>query len=225
MRYIAIFLLLANIGYFSWLRYGAEPSMPPLRHTPRPLLNTGISLLSEYESQPASPAALNCFTIGGFSTIDDASSLINEIDELAYAASVRLSGEPLSSQYRVFIPPASSRRIATITLDGLSESLKAAGMESEIYLITRGMRENGIALGVFSDRDDAEASHKAIRELGYAPEIEEIPRSTGEIQVQLQALEQNVLENPPWLDLTVDRPDLRITENLCETIAQGSQFP
>ena len=98
-------------------------------------------------------------------------------------------------------------------------------MESEIYLITRGMRENGIALGVFSERDDAEASNKAIRELGYAPEIEEIPRSTGEIQVQLQALEQNVLENPPWLDLTVDRPDLSITENLCETIAQGSQFP
>ena len=98
-------------------------------------------------------------------------------------------------------------------------------MVSEIYLITRGMLENGIALGVFSERVDAETARIAVQELGYVPEIEEIPRSTGEIQVQLQVLEQNVQENPAWLDLTVGRPDLSITENLCETIAQGRQFP
>lgn len=225
MRYIAVFLLLVNIGYFSWVRYGAEPSTLPVTNTPRPLLNTGISLLSEYELQLAAQPALNCFTIGSFSTIDDASSLIAEIAEKAYAATVSLGGEPLSSQYRVFIPSASSRRVATITLDGLSESLKAAEMESEIYLITRGIRANGIALGVFSERDNAEAARNAVQALGYTPEIEEIPRSTGEIQVQLQVLERNVLENPAWLDLTADRPDLSITENLCETIAQGTQFP
>ena len=225
MRYIAVFLLLANIGYFSWVRYGVEPSILPVKSAPRPLLNTGISLISEYELRLAAQPALNCFTIGSFSTIDDASSLIAAMGEKAYAATVSLGGEPLSSQYRVFIPPASSRRIATITLDGLSESLRAADMVSEIYLITRGMLENGIALGVFSERVDAETARIAVQELGYVPEIEEIPRSTGEIQVQLQVLEQNVQENPAWLDLTVGRPDLSITENLCETIAQGRQFP
>lgn len=225
MRYIAIFLLLANIGYFSWVRYGAEPIIPPVPNTPRPLLNSGLTLVSEYEAQLAAQPALNCFTIGNFSTIDDASSLIAEMGELAYAASVSLSGDLLSSQYRVFIPPASSRGIATITLDSLSESLIAAEMESEIYLITRGMLENGIALGVFSERRDAEAARNAVQGLGYAPEVEEIPRSTGEIQVQLQVLDRNVLENPAWLDLTADRPNLTITENVCETIAQGSQFP
>ncbi len=225
MRYIAIFLLLANIGYFSWVRYGAEPTIPPLPNTPRPLLNSGITLLSEYGAQLAAQPALNCFTIGSFSTIDDASSLIAELGEAAFASGVSLSGDPLSSQYRVFIPPASSRGIATITLDGLSESLIAAEMESEIYLITRGMLENGIALGVFSELGNAQATRNGVRGLGYAPEIEEIPRSTGEIRVQLQVLERYVLENPAWLDLTVGRPDLTITENLCETIAQGTQFP
>jgi len=225
MRYIAIFLLLANIGYFSWVRFAAQPAIPPVPTTPRPLLNTGLTLVSEYEAQLAAQPSLNCFTIEGFSTIDDASSLIAELGEAVFASDVSLGGDPLSSQYRVFIPPASSRGIATITLDSLSDSLTAAEMEIEIYLITRGMLENGIALGVFSDFSDAQATRSAVQGLGYGPEIEEIPRSTGEIRVQLQLLERYVLENPAWLDLAVDRPDLVITENLCETIAQGSQFP
>lgn len=225
MRYIVIFLLLANIGYFSWIRYRAEPIIPSLPSMPRPLLNSGLTLVSEYEAQVAARPALNCFTLGGFNTIDDASSFIAELGEVAFASRVSLSGDPLSPQYRVFLPPASSRGIATITLDSLSDSLSAAEMESDIYLITRGVLENGIALGVFFELAAAEAARNGVQGLGYAPEIEEIPRSTGEIQVQLQVLERVVLENPEWLDLTVDRPDLINIENLCETIAQGSQFP
>ena len=225
MRYIAIFLLLVNIGYFSWVRYAAEPIAPAVTSTPRLLLNSGLTLVSEYEAQLVAQSALNCFTIGSFSTIDDASSLIAEMGEAVLASSVVLSGDPLSSQYRVFIPPASSRGIATITLDGLSEVLRAADMESEIYLIARGMLENGIALGVFSKLGDAQAARNGVQGLGYAPQIEEIPRSTGDIEVQLQVMEQYVLENPGWPDLTAGRPNLIITENLCETIAQGTQFP
>ena len=225
MRYIAIFLLLANIGYFSWVRYATEPIVLPVTSAPRLLLNSGLTLVSEYEAQLAAQPALNCFTIWNFSTIDDASSLIAEMGEATFASKVVLSGDPLSSQYRVFLPPASSRGIATIALDALSESLIAADMESEIYLITRGMLENGIALGVFLELGDAQGVRNRVQGLGYAPQIEEIPRSTDEIQVQLQVLEQFVFENPAWLDLTAGRPNLIITENLCETIAQGTQFP
>ena len=225
MRYIAIFLLVANTGYFSWVRYAAKPIVPRVISAPGPLLNSGLTLISEYEAQLAAQPALNCFTIGDFSTIDDASSFIAEMGEAAFASNVVLSGDPLSLQYRVFLPPASSRGIATIALDTLSEGLIAANMESEIYLITRGMFENGIALGVFSELGDAQALRNGVQGLGYAPQIEEIARSTDEIQVQLQVLEQFVLENLAWLDLTAGRPNLIITENLCETIAQGTQFP
>ena len=225
MRYIAIFLLVANIGYFSWVRYAAKPILPRVISAPRPLLNSGLTLISEYEAQLAAQPALNCFTIGDFSTMDDASSFIAEMGEAAFASNVVLSGDPLSLQYRVFLPPASSRGLATIALDALSDGLIAADIESEIYLITGGMLENGIALGVFSELGDAQALLNGVQGLGYAPQIEEIPRSTDEIQVQLQVLEQFVLQNPAWLDLTAGRPNLIITENLCETIAQGTQFP
>ncbi len=225
MRYIAIFLLLANIGYFSWVRYSAQRISAPVSNTPRLLLNSGLTLVSEYELQSAAQPALTCFTIQSFSTIDDASSLIATMGEAVFSSTVRLSGDPLSSQYRVFIPPASSRGIATITLNGLREGLIAAEMEMESDLITRGMLENGITLGVFSQQGDAQAARNGVQQLGYAAKIDEIPRSTGEIQVQLRVLERYVLENPAWLDLAAGRLNLTITENVCETIAQGSQFP
>ncbi len=98
-------------------------------------------------------------------------------------------------------------------------------MEMESDLITRGMLENGIALGVFSQQGDAQAAQNGVQQLGYAAKIEEIPRSTGEIQVQLQVLERYVLENPAWLDLAAGGLNLTLTEIVCETIAQGSQFP
>ena len=221
MRYIAIFLLMANIVYFSWIRYSDPLITVPVASTPGLLLNSGLTLVSEYEAQHA----LNCFTIESFNTIDDASSFIAEMGEAAFSSNVNLSGDPLSSEYRVFIPPAPSLEIATITLNELRESLIAAKLEAKSYLIARGMLENGIAMGVFSRLGDAEAARNAIQRLGYTLEIEEIPRSTGKIQVQLQVLERYVLENPTWLDLTAGPLNLTITENVCETIAQGSQFP
>ena len=221
MRYIAIFLLMANIVYFSWIRYSDPLITVPVASTPGLLLNSGLTLVSEYEAQHA----LNCFTIESFNTIDDASSFIAEMGEAAFSSNVNLSGDPLSSEYRVFIPPASSLEIATITLNELRESLIAAKLEVKSYLIARGVLENGIAMSVFSQLGDAEAARNAIRRLGYTLEIEEIPRSTGKIQVQLQVLERYVLENPTWLDLTGGPLNLTITENVCETIAQGSQFP
>jgi len=225
MRYIAIFLLLANIAYFAWLRSGASPVVVSAPTPARPLLNSGLTLISEYEQQLAQRPALTCFTVSSFVSVDDASSFIIEIGGIASDASVSLGGDPLSPQYRVFLAPASSRGIATITLDSLSESIAAAQMEIETYLITRGPLENGIALGVFLEQASAQDAQSRVLQLGYPAEIEEIPRSTGEIRVQLQVLEQDVQENPAWLGLTVDRPDLSIVENLCETIAQGTQFP
>lgn len=225
MRYIAIFLVLANIGYFGWARFVADPVTLPEPNAPRPLLNSGITLISEFQEQQAAQPGLSCFTVASFASTDDANSFIAELGATANDARLSLSGDPLSSQYRVYLPPASSRGIATITLDGLSESLALSQLQVESYLITRGPLENGIALGVYSERESAEDTQIAVQGLGYAPQIEEIPRSTGEIQVQLQILELDALENPVWLDLAADRPDLTITENLCETIAQGSQFP
>ena len=229
MRYIAIFLVLVNIGYFAW-RQSRPEQAAPVRET-RPLLNSGIMLREEFELQSAGQRRLNaeanylCTLVNGFVDLDEANSLMAEARAGGLGALLDLSGEPLDSRYRLFLPPASSRDLATIALDGLSERMAQADIEVEPYVITQGLLENAVALGAFDSVAAAEDMREAIVGLGYAAEITEIPRSDGEIQLWLKPRVSGPLEASQWLDLSAERPHLTRSENLCQTIAQASQFP
>jgi len=182
-------------------------------------------LVSEYQQLTSAAATPICSLVGNFATVDEANGFIARVESESVTARLSLAGEPLPAQYLVYLSPLSSRLIATITLEGLGEAIAAANLEIENYLITRGLLENAIALGVFSDVASATEIRNQVAELGYSVEIDEIPRSTGDIRVQLQAASSDLIENLKWLELTADRPYLSRSENLCETIAQGTQFP
>lgn len=231
MKYIAIFLLLANLGYFAWLNLAVAPVTVPIRPEPAPLLSDGMILLSEYQAQVAEDGLIArqqsqiCLIITGFANRDDANGFVDEVAASGLQTTLQPLGEVLPSQFRVYLAPASSRAIATITLDGLSERASETATELEFYLITRGTLENGIALGVFDSREEALEIQAQVSEMGYSPEIQEIPRSDGGISVTLRTSGSLTLDSMEWLDLVAERPYLKATENLCETIAQGEQFP
>jgi len=230
LRYIALFLLIVNIGYFIWTF--VRPLEPqPTAYQPRELINSGLMLVSEFEAQTAALALENavdsktCSIVSGFATVDDANGFILLAQRLNLAGVLNLTGGALPSQYRVFLPSEHNRSLATRKLDSVSAAVEAAQLQVETYLITRGPLSEGVGLGVFIDAEEADLVQSQLSELGYMPEIEEIPRSMGEIQVLLRSLNSNQVEGPEWLELSDDRPDLTRTENLCETIAQASQFP
>lgn len=231
MRYIIIFLVLMNIAYFGWNRYLHSQADPPPGSEDLPLLNTGLMLLSEFEAQVAELTATSqsqaeiCSVVTSFPTVDDAYSFMTRSRDRGFGALLNLTGQMLAPQFRVYIPPLSSRSIATITLDGLSEAISNSGLQVETYLITRGNLINGIALGIFVLLEPAETVTEQVAALGYSAKIQEIPLSTGDIQVLLRHPQSNSMEPAQWLDLSADRPFLTVTENLCETIAQGLQFP
>ena len=229
MRYIVIFLVLANLGYFGWRLYFPATALPAETTAARPLLNQGLVLLSEYNAQAAAQTAANparlCYLVGDFLSVDDASSFLSVVESAGYRALLQLEGEPLPPNYRVYLPPMSSREVATITLDGLGERLDEQGLQIESYLITRGALENGVALGVFESQSSAAAIRDQVANLGYNVAIEEIPRSSGAVQLLLAKSDFSALDIAEWLDFAGDRVDLTYSENLCETIAQGVQFP
>ncbi|MGI9249799.1 MAG: hypothetical protein ACR2PR_01185 [Pseudohongiellaceae bacterium] len=51
MRYIVVFLVIFNVAYLGWSYFSAppEPQQPP--DPARPLLNTGLMLVSEYQAE------------------------------------------------------------------------------------------------------------------------------------------------------------------------------
>ena len=231
MRYIVIFLFIANLGYFGWQLYFPTPPLPADEAVPRPLLKQGLILLREFNQQAAALEEENamtarvCHLVGDFNSVDDANSFLNLVEARGYLAELHLGGESLPPLYRVYLPPASSREIATITLDGLSERLNRESLRVELYLITRGLLENAVALGVFSELESAQNVRDQVTELGYIVEIEEIPRSTEAPQLVLAKSDFTPLDTAEWLEFAGDRPDLGYSEILCETIAQGVQFP
>lgn len=230
MRYIVIFLLLANFAYFGWNQYyQTPPTLVPVSES-LPLLNTGLMLVSEYEAQEqeeltAPTQATVCSIVANFPSVDDAFGFMARSRDAEFGALLNLTGAELPPQFRVYIPPLSSRTLATITLDGLSAAITNAKLQVETYLITRGNLANAIALGVFAQREPAGIVVSQLKTLGYSAEIQEIPLSTGDIQVLLRHPDSGSIDEAQWLDLSTDRPYLTVTENLCETIAQGLQFP
>mgnify|MGYP001162639895 FL=1 len=230
MRYIAVFLLLANAAYFFWHLYTSQNGGVGLDRVVIPPINSGLVLLSEQteiadllvtDVTPVKKAYGYCALAGLFPNLEDANYFMVSAQELGFDTEVSLSGELLSPQYRVYLPPLASREIATSTLIGLSERLREADLSIESYLITRGQLSNGIALGVFAQRFNAEGVQNRVLELGYNLEIGEIPRADGDIQVRLMHENQFPFQTDQWLELTLDRPYLEQVENLCETIAQG----
>jgi hypothetical protein len=231
MKYIVIFLALANVIYFGWLNLGATSIVPPRFSEPGPLLSDGMILLSEYESRISEEELIleeqsrTCLMITGFLNFDDAISFENAASNRGLSASNELKGNLQASQFRVYLPPASSAAVAAITLAALNERVAEMELAVETYLITQGLLENSIALGVVSTLARAEEIQSDVINLGYNPDIQELPQSDEGVAIRLSAPNSLSLESNEWLDLVVQRPYLDAIENLCETIAQGAQFP
>jgi hypothetical protein len=91
--------------------------------------------------------------------------------------------------------------------------------------VTRGALENAIALGVYESRGQAISVQTQVQRLGYNPQIQELPRSDGEIQLVLELAAQEPLSEALWANLSADAAGLSRTENLCREIAPAGQFP
>lgn len=231
LKYIAVFLVLANLGYLAWLNFGATPVEPIGFSEPKPLFSDGMILLSEYQSRILAEnlmlAAQNrmCLSVTGFSNFDDALSFEDAASNRGLSTSQQLLGNLQASQFRVYLPPAHSRAIAIITLDALSERAAEADLTIEIYLTTGGLLENSIAFEVLPTLAEAEDIKAVLVSLGYSPLIQELPQSDQGIAIQLGSENSLSLESSDWLALVEQRSYLNALENLCETIAQGAQFP
>ena len=233
MRYIVVLLVVLNVAYLFWNWYSPPPEAVILGAPglDRGLLNTGLTLVEEFDArnsqqQPDSAEnAAGCLFIDGFTTVDDARLAMRSYSELGWQAGLVLEGEALPPRFRVLVPPMSSQAIAALTLDGLAEALAETSAEIETYLITRGLQANGIALGVFSTREAAASVQAEVSNLGYEVELEEIPRSSGAIRVQVELADSGAENAPQPPEISDLQPDLTFSQNLCQTIAQASQFP
>ncbi len=252
MRWILIFLLLLNIAVFAWFwRAGkvggdsvsgsvasgeqelAENSIPTL------VLLSELGSMQQSATRAAEPVVVaelptSCYAIGPFTGRPDAQQFLDVYslqEQTAQDQSVQrqLSLEerqiPLRTDYRVYLPPAASREIAANTLREVQARLAAANLNIDNFLITQGELENGIALGLFSERNNALNVERQLGQLGFAVVIAEEPRTQNEFWVAVEEPPQSPQLMALWPEITAQRSYLQRTEKLCETIAHEEQFP
>lgn len=225
MRYIVIVLILANLGFFAWNFTQPLPAEEP--PPPRPLLNTGLTLVSEFEAASgdlALDARRQCSVVEGFADMQQAEAFALVARERSLQTLVQQEQSNQPPQYRVYLPPTPAREIANLTLADVSDRLLAAGLAIDTYLITRGELENAVALGVYETRALAQQVQGQVLQLGYTPFVEEIRAPDGQIQVVLRPPNSDRVEDAEWLDLSAENGALSRLEKLCQTIAQASQF-
>ncbi len=234
MRWIVLSLLVANIAAFVYMQFFSpeESSAGIVANAQESVTNDSgqsVQLLSELKSSGAdiqsiavvpksSPSKktvndLLCTLVGPFPKLLRAEYFVEQLESLSVVSEIRsivVSSEP---GFWLHLTPEKSRRDA---LRRLSE-LQARGIDS--YVIPDGNLANGISLGMFSNKERAEAMEKRIEEQGYKPQLIDVPREQKELWVFLPRAESSKISDEKWLKLISAEDLLQKRQNVCADLA------
>ncbi|GMG88660.1 hypothetical protein [Biformimicrobium ophioploci] len=217
MRWIALILLVANIGLFFWL--GKQPAeKSSAAEKPLAVQGAAIEMLSELppervrevRRQPARqappPQAL-CTMLGPVAEESDEALLDERFRALGLAAEVRDIEMQGAMRYWVYLEPLPNRKEAFRRL----RELQAAGVDS--YVIPKGSLTNGISFGIFAEEARASSLQKELQDKGYPALFRQEPQTYTERWVVVA--DDAAAGEDFWRQIAEDFPDLERRQNLC----------
>lgn len=185
MRTAFLVLLLANLGFFAWWRYGSPPDaaadpaplarqidpeklkivapkdLPP----PAPPKPAPAARLEPVQPPPPAPVALKCMEWGSF-TIADAPRAEKALEPLALGARLAQRRSEETAGWWVFIPPQAKVPNPRQAALRKAAELRALGVEDYFVVQEEGQYRWALSLGVFRTEDAARARLAALRALG-----------------------------------------------------------
>lgn len=229
MRWIALFLLLLNLGIFAWFAATSSTAANTARATgaSRDADAGGIILVTEMASAQLSPvkevpAPVSadvsgeqlCTLIGPFPEEYRGQDIVQRLSALQVSASLREIEMQGPMRYWVFLPPLHSRREAFNRL----RELQAQGIDS--YVIPKGTLADGISFGIFSDRGRAESLAAELVGKGIGAQSREEPQTHMERWIILAPGQAEHLAGEFWQQLQEEHPEFDRRRNLCSEVAE-----
>ena len=181
MRTAFLILVLANVGFFAWWRYGsptdaaADPA--PLarqidpeklkvvapKDLPPPSPPKPVALIKA-EPPPSPPVALKCLEWGSF-TLTDASRAEKTLEPLALGPRLAQRRTEETAGWWVFIP---SQKVANPRQAALRKAAELRNLGVDDYFIVQeeGQHRWALSLGVFRTEDAARARLAVLRAQG-----------------------------------------------------------
>jgi hypothetical protein len=168
MRALFLLLLLANLAFYAWSRYGAPADAADPAPLSRQIEPEKLKVIAPHELPPPVSAAkkpahapIACMEWGGF-TVADARRAEQALEALGLGARLAQRRTEEVAGWWVFIPPQGSRQGA---IKKASE-LKALGIDEFFIVQEEGEHHWSLSLGVFRSEEAAQARLAALRSQG-----------------------------------------------------------
>jgi len=169
VRALFLFLLLANLAFFAWSRYGTAPEPADPAPQSRQLEPDKLKLIAPASLPPASVskkpgpavAPIACMEWGSF-TLADAPRAEKALEPLALGARLAPRRAEETAGWWVFMPAQGSRQAALRK----AAELKALGIEEYFIVQDEGEHRWALSLGVFRSEEAAQARLAALRGQG-----------------------------------------------------------
>ncbi|WP_421683538.1 SPOR domain-containing protein [Stutzerimonas urumqiensis] len=219
MPWVFLFLVSLNMLYAVWHRQQVPISVTeiePLVSYQKETVN--IKLVREAagglasQGHPVQADSL-CLNFGPFEQKSEAQALQQRLLSLGVDARIKEFADPIGVDHWVYLEPSSSRDTAFRQV----RELQARGIDS--YVITVGDLENGVSLGIFSERASAQGVLDRVARLGYSPLIKRLERSRQIYRVQISPAEGKKVGSEILRDLSRLVGVQESSQALCEGIA------
>ncbi|MCK9238660.1 MAG: SPOR domain-containing protein [Thiopseudomonas sp.] len=215
MRKFFFFLLVANIVFFVWMNTtkpevnsrSAIDVMPAQERNTLPimLLNEMIEPSSKVIAS-SSVESDEYSLLGGFTDEEQAKALLQRLMSLNIGGEVVERASVTSLEYLVYIPAGESKRLALRVIDELQAS------KIDAALIEKGVLDNVILLGVFTQESAASRQIELARTLGYQAEIKKVIKKQQRFWVSINADGQRLLDEQVIRSLVGDFAELEYVQ-------------
>jgi len=236
MRWIFYTLLIINVSmlfYITWTQYRENTVVELISDVlKKPDVTRSLVLLSEQQTDHTDIASVRigssaqsdqavkisrslCSLVGAFPNVVLAETFSQKLSGLGVKSKVKNLLVSSTVGYWLHLPPLSSRKEVLRRL----RELQRQGVDS--YVIPDGDLQNGISLGMFSEKQRAEELKKDIQGLGYRPEVLSVPRERRELWVFLEQSEADKISSERWLTLLSGKDLLQKQQNSCSDVASS----
>lgn len=244
MRWMVIGLALLNIGYliWNWLEYshaqesryqsneqknvtaeGVGGHIVLLNERPKVLTSVSEAVLASSPAvvnqvvasseDSAAKADLMCMLLGPYQEVALGSMLHSRLLALgirAKMAAVEVAGDP---EYWVYLRPEPTRELAIVKLKELQEK------KIDSFIIPDGDIANGISLGVFDNKENAERYRQVIVELGHDGQVRANPRKYLENWVVIYPEDAAGFSAELYEQLRIENNALDLRKDSCSKVA------
>lgn len=189
---------------------GGDPAAASVGGAPS---SVSVGQANAGDAAGAQPELPQCLLLGPYPEPQAAKALLDRLAALQiqgkYAA-IEVAGEP---DYWVYLRPEPTKELAAAKLRELQEK------KVDSFIVPQGDIANGISLGVFDKRENAEKRQQMIIELGYDAQLRVNPRNYLENWVVIYPDDSARFSPELYNQLRIDNDRLDLRKDPCNKVA------